>query len=95
VRNRWLVCYDIADPGRLRRVYRTLRGYGDWLQFSIFRCELSDRERVVLRGILESIVRHDVDQVMFVDLGPADGRGETAIEALGRPCQERKRVLVF
>jgi CRISPR-associated protein Cas2 len=95
MRHQWLVCYDIVDPIRLRKVYRTLRGYGDWLQFSIFRCELSDRERVVLRGLLAEVVQHDVDQVMFVDLGPAEGRGDTAIESLGRPVLQKKRVLVF
>lgn len=95
MRHQWLVCYDIADPIRLRRVYRVLRGYGDWLQFSIFRCELTDRERVVLRGMLAEVLQHDVDQVIFVDLGRTEGRGDTAIESLGRPVQEKKRVLVF
>ncbi len=27
----YLVAYDISDPKRLRRVHRTMRGYGDAL----------------------------------------------------------------
>lgn len=95
MRTRWLVCYDISDPGRLRRVYRTLRGYGDWLQLSVFRCELSPRERVVLQGLLEEQIHHGEDQVLFVDLGPADGRGSEAIEAVGRVLAEKKRAVVL
>ena len=95
MRNRWIVCYDICEPKRLRLVYKILRGYGDWMQLSVFRCELSDRERVVLRGLLSEVVNHDEDQVIFVDIGPAEGRGATAIETLGKPMVERPRVLVL
>ncbi|HCF59082.1 MAG TPA: CRISPR-associated endonuclease Cas2 [Myxococcales bacterium] len=95
MRGRWLVCYDISDPKRLRRVYRTLRGYGDWLQLSTFRCELSEREKVVLRNLLSEELNHEEDQVLFVYLGPAEGRGAEAIEGLGRPLLERKRVNIL
>ena len=33
----YIVTYDIADPKRLRQVYDTMRGYGTWLQLSVFR----------------------------------------------------------
>jgi len=95
MRIRWLVCYDVSDPARLRKVYRTLRGWGEWVQLSIFRCELSEREKVRLRGELDEVIHHDEDQVLFVDLGPAEGRGASAIESLGRVLEERKRLLVL
>ncbi len=31
------------------------------------------------------MVHHDREQVLFVDLGPAEGRGDRAISALGKP----------
>lgn len=95
MRTRWLVTYDISDPGRLRRVYRILRGYGDWLQLSVFRCELSARERVVLQRLLEEQINHREDQVLFVNLGPASGRGGEAIASIGRVLVEKKRAVVF
>ena len=32
----WLVCYDIAEPRRLARVWRAVREFGMPLQYSVF-----------------------------------------------------------
>jgi CRISPR-associated protein Cas2 len=32
----WLVCYDIAEPRRLTRVWRVVREFGVPLQYSVF-----------------------------------------------------------
>lgn len=45
----YLVAYDIRDPQRLRRVAKHLKGYGERIQQSIFRCLLSNREVERLR----------------------------------------------
>ena len=96
MRNRYLVSYDIADAKRLRRVYRTLRGFGDWLQFSVFRCDLSPSELVLLREALTPIIHHREDQIMLVNLGPAERRGSETIETLGRALvQEPERLAVI
>lgn len=84
MRHRYLVAYDVSDPGRLRRVYKTLNGYGDPLQYSVFRCDLSDAEKMKLKEALVGLIHHVEDRVMIVDLGPADGRGAWAFEYLGR-----------
>lgn len=44
-----LVCYDIRDDARLRRVARLLEGYGERVQYSVFRCRLTAREEQRLR----------------------------------------------
>jgi CRISPR-associated protein Cas2 len=33
---------------------------------------------------LRKIIHHNEDQVLFIDLGPSDGRGDRVIEALGQ-----------
>ena len=38
MRNTYLVCYDIRDDKRLRKVHKTMRDFGDHLQYSIFEC---------------------------------------------------------
>jgi CRISPR-associated protein Cas2 len=81
----YLVCYDISDDKRLRKVFKVMRGYGDHLQFSIFECQLTSMDLVRLRSELGSIIHHNEDQVLFVNLGPADGRGDRVITALGKP----------
>ena len=94
MRQAFLVSYDIADPRRLRKVYRVLRGYGDAVQLSVFRCELDRRELVELRRDLAAVVHTGEDQVLFADLGPAEGRGATCIRSLGRPYAPPERVAI-
>ncbi len=85
MRRVYVVTYDIADDKRLRRIFKIMKGYGDHLQFSVFRCELSDRDRFELIGDLEEVIHHDEDQVLLIPLGPAGGQCEQNIEALGKP----------
>jgi CRISPR-associated protein Cas2 len=84
LKTRYIVSYDICDPRRLRLVHRTVRGFGEPLQYSVFQCDLSPSERILLIEALTPIINHWEDQVMFIDLGPADGRGTQTIETLGR-----------
>lgn len=85
MRSSYLVCYDICDDKRLRLVFRLMRGYGDHLQYSVFECQLTPTDLVELRAKLAAIIHHTEDQVLFVNLGPAEGRGERVITALGKP----------
>ena len=96
MRNRYLVAYDIRDDKRWRKVYRCMNGYGDPVQYSVFLCDLSDRERVLLVGNLLPLINQREDRVMIVNLGPADGRAAKAIEFLGQtlPMPERGPVIV-
>ncbi|NOY90993.1 MAG: CRISPR-associated endonuclease Cas2 [Deltaproteobacteria bacterium] len=90
-RQAYIVSYDVCDPKRLRKVFRVLRGYGDHLQLSVFRCELDKRERVEMVERLTGAIHHGEDQVLVIDLGPADGRGKDCFEALGRPYTHPER----
>src|ERR1035437_7582363 len=81
----YLICYDICDDKRLRKVFQTMRGFGDHLQFSIFECQLTATDLARCRAALGSIIHHTEDQVLFVNLGPAAGRGDRVIAAPGKP----------
>jgi CRISPR-associated protein Cas2 len=85
MRNSYIVSYDIADEKRLRLVFKMMRGFGDHLQFSVFECQLTPSDLVRLRGALDKIIHHTEDQVLFIDLGPSEGRGDRVISALGKP----------
>jgi CRISPR-associated protein Cas2 len=85
MRSSYLVCYDISDEKRLRSVFKKMRSYGDHLQFSIFECQLTPADLVRCRTDLGAIIDHKADQVLFVNMGPAEGRGDRVITALGRP----------
>ena len=89
----WLVCYDVADDKRLRRVYRTMRGYGDHLQYSVFRCQLSDLQLARLKDRLVQTIKPTEDQVMFVPLGAPESRAARGMFALGLPLTHPERVV--
>lgn len=81
----YLVCYDVADAKRLRRVFKTCKNYGDHLQFSVFECDLTEMEKARFETELKDLIHHTEDQVLFVRLGPAEGRGDRVITSLGQP----------
>ncbi len=80
-----LVCYDIGDDARRCRVHKTMKGFGDPLQYSVFRCELSDMELQDLKTLLWELLNFGQDRVIIVDLGPVEGRGSECIEYWGEP----------
>ena len=85
VRNTFLVTYDICQDKRLAKVHKTMRGFGDHLQYSVFECQLTRADLARCRHLLSTIIDHREDQVLFVDLGPTEGRGDRVITALGKP----------
>jgi len=85
-----MVTYDICDPKRLRKVFKTMKGFGQHLQLSVFICELTDVERLDLKAELSRRIAPPDDQVLIVDLGPATTRGPS-IESLGRAFHHTAR----
>lgn len=70
-RRRYLVAYDIREDRRLRNVATCMEGYGTRIQYSVFICDLSDQEAVLMRGDVEIRMRPSEDSVMIIDLGQA------------------------
>jgi CRISPR-associated protein Cas2 len=79
----YIVSYDISDPKRWRRVFRVVKGFGDRIQYSVFRCVLDPEEHIRLVASLSRVIHHREDNVVIIDLGPRHGRGDKAIETLG------------
>ena len=70
-RRRYLVAYDIRDDRRLRSIAGCVEGYGTRIQYSVFVCDLSDQEKVLMRRDIESLMKVTEDSVMVIDLGHA------------------------
>lgn len=85
MRTTYLVCYDVADEKRLRRVFKICGNYGNHLQYSIFECDLAPGEKTALENELLEVIHCGEDQVLFVALGPTESRGERVIAAIGLP----------
>ena len=88
MQTRYIVTYDICDAKRLRRIFETMRSFGTHLQYSVFRCDLSEGRLVELRAALTDILHHSQDQVLVISLGPTEGRGRRCIFALGRGYED-------
>jgi len=85
MRSTYLVCYEIAEDKRRDKVFKVCKNYGEHLQFSVFECDLNAAELVGLQRELSDVISHTADQVLFVSLGPSEGRGDRVIAALGKP----------
>lgn len=64
----YLVCYDIADPKRLVRIYRYMRGCGIHMQYSVFFCRLSYPQLEQLKKDLKGYIKEDEDDVRIYPL---------------------------
>lgn len=85
MRNVYLICYDICDSRRLRQVHKTMKGAGDSLQFSVYRCLLNPMEKQDLMVRLWEIINPGVDRLLFANLGPVEHRGRESLEYWGDP----------
>jgi CRISPR-associated protein Cas2 len=90
-RHRFVVCYDIREPKRLRKTHETMLGYGDPLQYSVFVCDLSMAECQLMEEALRRVVKLPEDWVHIIDLGPARGRALERIRSLGNRALEAPR----
>jgi CRISPR-associated protein Cas2 len=78
-----LITYDIRDAKRVQRVYKTMRSYGEHIQYSVFLCEFTPELEHTVRIALNKIIDPYQDQVLFIPI-----RGRIFIEALGIPFRE-------
>jgi CRISPR-associated protein Cas2 len=90
VRRCYLVCYDIRDPKRLRCVHKTMKGYGDPWQYSVFFCVLKDIDRVRMQTDLEAQMNLRDDQALIIDLGSDEEASREATSAIGQPLPHQK-----
>ncbi len=59
----WLLCYDIRDPKRLRRVHRLAANLGFSINYSIFYMELKPKIFDALVQQLRKVIDPDFDDV--------------------------------
>ena len=59
MQNSYLVTYDIADAKRLRQVFKTMKNWGNHIQFSVFECQLTKIDllecRLLARLLMQEI----------------------------------------
>ena len=78
----YFVVYDISFPRRYRKVFKTLKGYGEWVQLSVFQCRLTRIQYLELIAELDELIDHDEDHIVAIDVGLAD-KVDPKVTAIG------------
>ena len=89
----YIIAYDISDARRWRRVFKTMKGFGEWIQLSVFQCRLSRRRRAELEAQLSEIIKMGEDHVLLIDIGPAS-RSALVIKSIGKTYDSIRRGAV-
>jgi CRISPR-associated protein Cas2 len=93
MRRAYLVCYDVREAKRLRRVHKTLKGFGEPWQYSVFFCCLRDIDRVRMQTALEAELNLKEDQCLILDLGGDETAARDAAVTLGESLPERRGTM--
>lgn len=68
MKSNYIVCYDITHEKRLRQVFKTLKGIGTHIQYSVFFCKLTWQELTGLKEKLEGIIDGNEDDIRIYPL---------------------------
>ena len=60
-----VISYDISEDRRRTRIHKILKSYGQWMQFSLFECELTDVQYTKLRSRLSKLIKPSEDSIRF------------------------------
>jgi CRISPR-associated protein Cas2 len=93
--NLFIVTYDICNDKRWRKVFQVMKGFGEWLQLSVFQCRMTKMRLIQLEDALGKIVNHSEDHVLIVDLGPAENV-KPRVKSIGKAFHpiERKSIII-
>ncbi len=83
----YVVCYDIRDPRRLRRVANEMENFGFRVQKSVFECHLDEDDLDKLKRQIVRWIESDEDQVRFYPLCAKDKPG-ILLDGPGNVCDD-------
>ncbi len=84
-----VISYDVVHDKRRTKVHKLLKGYGTWVQYSVFECELDARQLAVVQQEIRALIDVHTDSVRFYVLDAAAvrriqviGIGKVTVEPL-------------
>lgn len=60
-----VVSYDISEDKRRSKIHKILKSYGQWMQYSVFECDLTDTQYAKLRSRLHKLIKPEQDSIRF------------------------------
>ncbi|EMM80854.1 CRISPR-associated endoribonuclease Cas2 [Leptospira interrogans str. 2006001854] len=86
-----LVSYDIREPKRLRRVAKIMEGFGERIQYSVFRIYSTDKELEKLRWKLAKVTEEE-DNIFYLTLCTKCASGAHTQEKNIRVARSSKNI---
>ncbi len=92
-----LVTYDVSltdagGAGRLRRVAKACRDFGQRVQYSVFEIEVDPAQWTALKKRLETIINPEVDSIRYYYLG---SNWQRRVEHIGaKPARDLSGTLI-
>ena len=91
-RTLYVIAYDISSDRRRRKVHKSLCGFGQWTQYSLFECHLDRKELLLLREKLDDLLDPELDSLRFYPLCEACvGK----VETVGSQSPEERQVFII
>ena len=60
-----VVSYDIPEDERRTKIHKILKSYGQWMQYSVFECNLTEMQYAKLRSRLNKLIKPEQDSIRF------------------------------
>ena len=60
-----VISYDIPEDKRRTKIHKMLKSYGQWMQYSVFECSLTQTQYAKLRSRLSKVIKPDTDSIRF------------------------------
>jgi len=51
-----VISYDIKEDKRRSRIFKTLKNFGQWMQYSVFECEIDKMNFLKLKDRLDHLI---------------------------------------
>jgi len=88
-----VVSYDVVADKRRNKIAKTLVGFGNRVQKSVFECELDDRNYLKMKDALEKLIDREEDSVRYYFLC-GRCRGHVEVSGLGALREEEELIIV-
>ncbi len=60
-----VISYDIPEDKRRTKIHNILKSYGQWMQYSVFECDLNEAQYAKLRARLSKLIKPEQDSIRF------------------------------
>ena len=64
----FVVSYDVPEDKRRTKIHKVLKSYGQWVQYSVFECSLTETQYAKLRSRLAKVIKPEEDSILFFSL---------------------------